>query len=340
MITILTTARHRYTIAGFRRVWGASLSHVINALSYERLFIATSVPQGVFVFTDLDRLSSEDLQRAGNWYQLLVEAGATVLTNPARFVGRLSLLRQLHRLGINQFTAFPLEERRKARFPVFLRFAEGHDGPKSELIYDSATLEAEIERRRTHQNGRQLIVVEFLEYGESDDRFYKFSHFRVGPHLIFCGMSCGRSWCRKETEDIDSAVIEREIRASSSTKHDNTLMQCFEAAGIEFGRIDYAIVGGKIQVFEINTNPDIGVRCPPGLERWKVRSRSYQAFNEALWELHQSSEHSDRIPVPGMIQLRYLVRLISARAHFIEKATRKAARHLIQKVWGQSKNSC
>jgi hypothetical protein len=31
-----------------------------------------------------------------------------------------------------------------------------------------------------------------------------------------------------------------------------------QLANIDFGRIDYAVVNGEIQVFEINTNPTIG----------------------------------------------------------------------------------
>ncbi len=35
------------------------------------------------------------------------------------------------------------------------------------------------------------------------------------------------------------------------------LRRVFEMAGIEYGRADWGIVGGKVQVYEINTNPQI-----------------------------------------------------------------------------------
>ena len=37
--------------------------------------------------------------------------------------------------------------------------------------------------------------------------------------------------------------------------HADELRKLFGAANIEYGRIDYTIADGRIQVFEINTNP-------------------------------------------------------------------------------------
>lgn len=326
MITFLTTARHRYTVDGYRKVWGASLAHVVQALPYERLFRMHSVPGGLFLFTDMDRLCADDLEKAAHWYQILKDAGATVLSDPGKFVGRLELLQRLHSSGMNQFSALTQDERNHARLPVFLRFAESHDGPKSDLIHDTATLDTEIERLKSREKNRRLILVEYLDYREPDERFCKYSHFRVGPQLIFAGMVCGRSWCRKEAESLDVSALGREFRAASDTRYNDVLMQCFETAGIEFGRIDYAIVDGRVQVFEINTNPDIGIPCPPGTERWKVRSRCYQQINEALWELRQSSNKDRRIETPGSFRSDYLIRQLGAWAQLLRKRARKALR--------------
>ncbi len=37
--------------------------------------------------------------------------------------------------------------------------------------------------------------------------------------------------------------------------HRDAVMERFKIANIGFGRIDYAIVGGRLQTYEINTNP-------------------------------------------------------------------------------------
>jgi hypothetical protein len=39
--------------------------------------------------------------------------------------------------------------------------------------------------------------------------------------------------------------------------HADELRRVFAIAGIEYGRADFGIVAGRIQIYEINTNPDI-----------------------------------------------------------------------------------
>jgi hypothetical protein len=40
-----------------------------------------------------------------------------------------------------------------------------------------------------------------------------------------------------------------------SNPHEHDLMRAFEIAEIDYGRADYGIVDGQIQIWEINTNP-------------------------------------------------------------------------------------
>ncbi|MCP4192595.1 MAG: hypothetical protein GY768_18425 [Planctomycetaceae bacterium] len=283
-----------------------------------------SIPGGVYVFADIDRLSTENRKKAGDWYQLIKEAGGTVLNDPLRFVGRLELLQALHQSGFNQFSAYGLGEHDLARFPLFLRYRDGHDGNESDLIHEPATLELEIAKLKAKKNGRQLIAVEFLDYKEQDEHFYKYSHFRVGERLIFGGMVCGSTWCRKLADNLASATVDREIRASSEIKYDKPLMHCFETAQIDFGRIDYAIVDGEVQVFEINSNPDIGISCPLGMERWKIRSRCYQQINEAFWELFRASNRESSIETPGSFDAASFVQELVTWPRLCAKAMRKA----------------
>jgi len=46
--------------------------------------------------------------------------------------------------------------------------------------------------------------------------------------------------------------------------HADVLGQVFGIAGIEYGRADFGIVGGRVQVYEINTNPHVS--ADPGSE--------------------------------------------------------------------------
>jgi len=51
-------------------------------------------------------------------------------------------------------------------------------------------------------------------------------------------------------------AAEQEAYAAANP-HSGQLMEIFKRARIEYGRIDYCIVDGYIEVFEVNTNPSV-----------------------------------------------------------------------------------
>ena len=50
-------------------------------------------------------------------------------------------------------------------------------------------------------------------------------------------------------------LYDDEYRIIEENRHAEELRPAFEIGGIEFGRADFGLVGGKPQVYEINTNP-------------------------------------------------------------------------------------
>jgi hypothetical protein len=62
--------------------------------------------------------------------------------------------------------------------------------------------------------------------------------------------------------DVRSAMVEEELAYVSQNPHRDVLTKVFEIAGVDFGRVDYGIVEGKLAVYEINTNPKL-----PGFNR-------------------------------------------------------------------------
>ena len=60
----------------------------------------------------------------------------------------------------------------------------------------------------------------------------------------------------------------------------------FDLARIDYGRIDYSVVDGRIQVWEINTNPMILIpRDRDDPLRFAAHDRFGRAFNDALESL-------------------------------------------------------
>jgi hypothetical protein len=70
--------------------------------------------------------------------------------------------------------------------------------------------------------------------------------------------------------------------------HERELRQVCELARIDYGRIDYAVVDGRIQVWEINsnswiTNPTSEIETSP--TRQRVADHLAQQFEAALRDL-------------------------------------------------------
>jgi hypothetical protein len=61
---------------------------------------------------------------------------------------------------------------------------------------------------------------------------------------------------------FDRSRAAEEIRYLDTNPHEAWIREVFRLARIEYGRVDYGILAGKPQVWEINTNSTIG--RPPG----------------------------------------------------------------------------
>jgi hypothetical protein len=82
------------------------------------------------------------------------------------------------------------------------------------------------------------------------------------------------------TTEWSEEGIRLERRYLEDNPHAGQLRRCFELAHIDYGRIDYGLVGDSIQVWEINTNPTIG----PGPGAWR---REQSAGSEAIRRLRK-----------------------------------------------------
>jgi hypothetical protein len=52
------------------------------------------------------------------------------------------------------------------------------------------------------------------------------------------------------------------LRYIRDNPHADALLRAFEVAKIDYGRADYTVLGGRVQIFEINTNPHLPHRTP------------------------------------------------------------------------------
>lgn len=280
MICFVCTAAHNYT---FDRLLAFAGLPKVKVWTYDRLFRARSLPRATWIFTDFDRLNFWELELAARFHRNLVGAQQTVLNDPATAAQRFSLLRRLHRAGFNRFNVWSVEaEEWPERYPVFLRTQSAHRGSLTDLIPDRPSLEREIAAALAKgRPRRELMIVEYCAEPLREGLFRKLAMFRVGSTMV-ANLGVHQSgWIAKDGEKgiAGQDLYDDEYRMIDENRHAEPLRAAFEIGGIEFGRADFGLVGGKPQVYEINTNPTFAtMRKHP----FPIRNAASRLFEDRL----------------------------------------------------------
>ncbi len=220
------------------------------------------LPRGAYVFADLERLDADQTRRVSARIKALRKAcpDCRMLNLPDRIGSRLDIMRRLAEAGINDFRMLPLTTPPETfRYPVFLRRLDDHEGPVSGLLDTPAALQAAIDALdpADRQAGR-LAITEYVDARNEQGLHEKRSCTRVGDQMFLSALDFSRGWvCKGEYDDPDTVLApEREWQALVRAYADEpALRAAFDAAHIQYGRADYAVVNGRPQIFEINTNP-------------------------------------------------------------------------------------
>ncbi|RJT28745.1 hypothetical protein D3227_33475 [Mesorhizobium waimense] len=277
-IYYLCAEDHTYTIGVFCEYYENPLKGFLRIVPYQQLDTLGLVTPGTFIFTDFERLSPRQLESVIGLHATLAghNPDLRLLNNPAVAVGRFDLLKRLKALGINRFDVHRLKERdRIVRFPVFLRWASQHVPPLSGLLQTAADLEDAIAGLPAQiRDDPDLMIVEFGAAPSPDGRYRKYSAFRVGeaiyPQHCFISSDWYVKYSNADLSDADRAEHHRYVQVNP---HAEELRSIFQIAGIDYGRIDYGLVDGQVQTFEINTNPTVNSRPP-----WWDKSTNYAFY--------------------------------------------------------------
>jgi hypothetical protein len=254
---------------------GAPLENLLPTLkvpartwTYERLARRRRLPKGTWIFTDHERRSAFETAIAGTIAQQLREAGCAVLNHPAEVESRFVLLDRLFRQGINGFRVYRADEApRPGRFPVFIRRDYDHRIDARTLIHGQGELDAELARLRAE--GVPLLgrlVIEYASTEASRGIWFRGSAYRAGDAIIAHHMALDDTWlvksgfdaARLERFDGRDGFLERERAFVTGNEHAELFRRVFDIAGIQYGRADFGFEDGRIQVYEINTNPTHG----------------------------------------------------------------------------------
>jgi hypothetical protein len=256
MIHFITTARHTYPVADYLKSWAGPAQAMIRILSYETL--PTILPRGTYIFSDLERLSADQAVLAGEVWRQLAASGPAIrlLNHPLSAARRMTLLERMYAAGRNRFRAYRATDGALTpAFPVFVRTEHEHEGSFSGLLRDHSELDQAIVRLLlSGAEADDILIVEFCDTSR-DGLYRKYSAFRVGDRIVPRHLIFSRKWLLKIPDLLDESMLEEERAYLDSNPHEQELKEIFDAAEIQYGRIDYGLLDGNIQVWEINTNP-------------------------------------------------------------------------------------
>jgi hypothetical protein len=297
MVRFLLTRGHEYAVKKLaeRKMGGATVPPCVVE-SYDRFFRRNAVPCGTYIFTDIERLTPWELRVAAEAYGILAtDARCRVLNNPARVMARYELLRNLFEERINEFDVVRADERRlPARYPVFLRHEQDHDRPLStELLQNREELEQALEQARTRGTSlRGILIVGYAAEPLDPPWFRKFNTFRVGNEVFAHHTVVEDSWVVKYGNRTVKLPEEYKVFEQQFVKENwkaDVLRRAFEIAGIEYGRADWGIVRGKVQVYEINTNPHLSADGGPSQTRQATFAISTKKLCDSLAALQNGT---------------------------------------------------
>ena len=303
---------------------GQPIADRVRVVTYQELLRQPRLPAETCIFGDLETITPAQRRLASAAWDAFGSAGVRCLNDPRKVYGRHELLRKLHALGRNDFRAYRLDELPAApRFPVFVRREREHDGALTELLPDQAALRSALRRLawpRTRHRRDDLLVVEYRDSSTGDGRHVRLAALRVGDAIVPRYYTFSHHWMVKtDRRLVDPSLAAIEHEYVTKNPHREWIRETFEIAEIEYGRIDYGLVDGRPQVWEINTNPSLGRRVRSS-ERTRAITPEQRALQEpslrlahaatrsALLELDATSRPRDSVAVNVEPALRWRCR--------------------------------
>lgn len=301
MIYYIATERHRYTIDKLLEDWGDRLPAAMTPVAYEALLEhGLALARGAYVFTDLERLTPLQLESAARIWDTLDRWGRPVrlLNHPTRARMRYEFLRELNEAGINSYNVYRLTEaRRPQRYPVFIRNEQNHRGSESRLLDSRDELDQEIARIDASGRSRESrLIVEFCGATDRRGHYRKYSAFRIGDRILPRSINVAGKWVVKRTTvAFDDALQKEEHDFIRDNPHEATLLRAFEIARIDFGRVDFALVDGRVEIYEINTNPTL---YSEGMDARHARYSDLPPRTETMLAAFAALDPAPEVPLP------------------------------------------
>ena len=274
----------------FLASWGRALTERVQVFAYEALAMPGAkfpIRDGLYVFASLDRglgsrhpPSARRAMASALHAQLVDKLGPQkVLNHPLHSLGRHDLLKALQLRGINNFCVWRVGERPGPhRFPVFVR-----DNIGSETV-EPALLGSGAYAAETPAPGKDRLAIEFCDTADADGVYRKYGALVIGNEIVPRHVFFSRRWFVKGPDLSGPGQLAEELAYLESDAHAETLREVCRTANIGYGRIDYALLDGRPQIWEINHSPELVYANPDFASdpRAPVHRRFAERFSAAL----------------------------------------------------------
>lgn len=306
MIFYLVTAAHHYTVSAYFQLYRSCLAVRPQVLSYEQLPGMRSLQAGTYIFSDLERLRPRESEAVAQVWDRLAQAGTAtgLLNHPTRSLRRYELLRTLYSAGINAFNVYHTTDRcLPQRFPVFIRCEDDHGGSLTPLLHSPEELATALVTLEHQSHSREnKLIVELCNTADAQGITRKYSAFIIAGQIFPFHLFFSRTWMVKSDAVLDqlsTAMQEEERHYLATNPHEPALRNIATLANIQYGRIDYGIKDGAVQVWEINTNPALPRNKDPRIGGYTPAIQQVaERYNVALQQLAQHCGTTTPIPNP------------------------------------------
>lgn len=295
MLYFITMDDNKSTITTFLKIVEKELNFSVKILSYNEALNWYSFYNSIVIFCDIERFNKSLLKEAiGLNDRIRNEKPWIVLNNPNEVLGRYKLLKGFHNKGINSFNVHrPPVKDKPIKFPVFLRNELDHKGPISRLINCHEDLQKSLTsiKPKSLQSPFLPMIVEYCAVNNVQGNFHKYGAFFLKDKVIPKHLYFSDQWMIKgDTKHQTPANLISEKKYITENYFEKEISRIFKMARIGYGRIDFAISQKGIEVFEINTNPQIISRADFDSKRPYVIEQFVERFTITLQELY--SEYS------------------------------------------------
>ena len=312
MIYFFVTKAHDYTIKSYIKHWETDLKKEIKLIHYEGLANLRKLDTGTFIFSDIERLTASQASIVNGICQQIrmFSKDSKILNQPRSVLKRFPMLKKLHERGINRYNVFPVPEiPDNLKYPVFLRRSNDHHGPRTSLIKDRDSLKRIILQAAI--SGINLSEIAQIEFCETicPDRYYRrYTAFRISDRIIPGQILFSRDWQTKPGEPDNSDHLQEVKAYQKNNPHEERLREIFDLAGIQYGRIDYSLLDGNPQVWQITTNPVL-ISSPP--EQYKpenlpIKQRLSDNLSSGFASLSKVTANNVNDEIPVWLDLNML----------------------------------